>query len=334
MLRLIAVVSASVLATASCTSNEPKHTAAQGSAGPASAAAPPAAAPEAPAPAPPAAPASVLELVQRWAPQGSQVAPAELTVPGLALFTVTDAKPAGDGEYSGGALVGVAGGVGGKILEGRELVQAASAGKPDRKVLAQVAMRVAQRDGEGDLLDRATSAEQRKAKVTAPTIKGGTLVFWVSTTQPPRSLERGKLDLATGRFELEPVTASHGAAIDDAIAVLAGGVVSRYPSAIDTLVAACAEPKPRQVLLSMLSRHPRDRTRIAIGNALRKCGPVAVDPLINQMEHDPSAMVRAEAAGALGRTGDSRARAALAKAARSDDANLAWAAKNALGKLK
>jgi len=113
-----------------------------------------------------------------------------------------------------------------------------------------------------------------------------------------------------------------------------GSVVSRYPGAIDTLVAACAEPKPRQVLLSLLSRHPRDRTRMAIANELRRCGAAAVDPLINQMEHDPSAMVRTEAASALGRTGDPRARAALAKAARSDDANLAWAAKNALGKLK
>jgi HEAT repeat protein len=51
------------------------------------------------------------------------------------------------------------------------------------------------------------------------------------------------------------------------------------------------------------------------------------------MQHDRSAMVRSEAASALGRTGDPRARPALAKAARSDDANLAWAAKNALAKL-
>src|SRR6185369_16736596 len=130
-------------------------------------------APAAPA-AKPAAPASSLALVQGWAPKGSQVAPVELSVPGLELFTVTDGKPAGEGEYAGGMLVGVTGGAAGKVLEGRELVQAAIAGKPDRKVLAQLAMRVAQRDEEGDLLDRATTAAQRKAKVAAPAIKGDT----------------------------------------------------------------------------------------------------------------------------------------------------------------
>jgi HEAT repeat protein len=52
------------------------------------------------------------------------------------------------------------------------------------------------------------------------------------------------------------------------------------------------------------------------------------------MEKDKSAMVRTRAASALGRLGDGRARPALAKAARSEDANLVWAAKNSLGKLK
>jgi HEAT repeat protein len=135
-------------------------------------------------------------------------------------------------------------------------------------------------------------------------------------------------------LELEPPPMSHNAAIGNAIATLAGAGVSRYPGAIKTLVAACAEPKARQALLSALSTHPRDRTRVAIANQVHKCGAPAVAPLINLMEDDRSAMVRSEAATALGKTRDSRARSALAKAARGEDANLAWAAKNALGRLQ
>jgi HEAT repeat protein len=52
------------------------------------------------------------------------------------------------------------------------------------------------------------------------------------------------------------------------------------------------------------------------------------------MEQDGSRVVRAEDAAALGRIGDPRARPALAKAVRSDDANLAYAAGNALKKLR
>jgi len=341
MLRLIATVTASVFAISACAPNDSKPAGAGAGSGSGTAAVAPAAAPgsgaagSASAPAAAPAPAkTALELVQRGAAKDAHVAPADLAVPGLELFVVTDARPPADGEYAGGALVGVTGGGGGTLLEHRELVQAAIAAKPDPKVLARLAMRVAQRDGDGDLLEAAKTPKQRKAKVTAPAIKGGKLVFWVWTSQAPQLLERGTLDLSTAAFELEPVTASHSAAVLTALAVLNGDAVSRYASAIDTLVAACAEPKPRQVLLTLLSSHPRDRTRAAIANAIRGCGPAAVDPLINLMELDKAPMVRAEAAGALGRIGDPRARAALAKAARSDDANLAWAAKNALGKLK
>lgn len=346
MLRLIATVTASVLAITACTPNDSKHTGAAAGSGSGTAAGAPAAtagsgtaAPaggsaDAPAAAPASAPATTIELVQRGAAKDAHVAPADLVVPGIELFVVTDANPAADGEYSGGALVGVTGGAGGKRLEHRELVQAAIAAKPDPKVLARLAMRVAQRDGDGELLEAAKTPKQRKAKVTAPAIKGGKLVFWVWTSEAPQLLERGTLDLSTAAFALEPVTVSHNAAVLTALAVLNGGAVSRYASAIDTLVGACGEPRPRQALLTLLSSHPRDRTRAAIANEIRGCGPAAVDPLINLMELDKAPMVRAEAAGALGRIGDPRARAALAKAARSDDANLAWAAKNALGKLK
>jgi HEAT repeat protein len=59
-----------------------------------------------------------------------------------------------------------------------------------------------------------------------------------------------------------------------------------------------------------------------------------VDALIHTLEHDKAPLVRGQAANALGAIGEARARPALEKAARSDDANLAWAANHALKQLK
>lgn len=334
MLRLSAVVLVSLAATVSCKSNEAQPavgTSGSAAAGSAAGVVPPVTQGSGSASEAASAPGSAIEQVQRWAPKGAKVTPAEIAVPGIDLFAVTGSTAVADGEYAGGALVGVAGG---KILEDHELVRAVIAAKPGPKVIARVALWVAQRDSEGSIVDAANTRAQRKAKVGAPTIKGGALVFWVATTEEPRILELGKVDLATGMLELEPPPMSHDAAIGNAIATLAGAGVSRYPGAIKTLVAACAEPKARQALLSALSTHPRDRTRTAIANQVHKCGAPAVAPLINLMEGDRSAMVRSEAATALGKTRDSRARPALAKAARGEDANLAWAAKNALSKLQ
>lgn len=274
---------------------------------------------------------SPLEQVQRWAPRGAEVAPAELTVPGVELFVVTGPAPAGEGEYTGGTLVGVAAG---KLVEGRALVQAVIAAEPAPLLLARIALWVAQRDSEGPILEAATTRAHKQAKVTGPAIKGKQLRFWVETTEAPTILEVGTLDLATGALELEPQPMARDAALANAAATLDGAAVTRHPGAIRTLIAACAEQKPRQVLLSAAARHPRDRTRVAILQQIHKCGDAVVAPLISLMESDRSAMVRPEAASALGRIGDSRARPALARAARGDDANLVWAAKNALGKLQ
>jgi hypothetical protein len=126
MTRLLVVIAATVLAGASCSksSQDEKRGAAVHGA-------------EAkrtvkPAPAPPK-PTSVLAQVQQWAPAGTRVESAGITVPGVELFTLTDGKPVADDEIAPFKLVGVAGGVGGKILEGRDLVRAAIEGKPDRR---------------------------------------------------------------------------------------------------------------------------------------------------------------------------------------------------------
>jgi hypothetical protein len=274
----------------------------------------------------------VLEQVQRSAPAGARAASADIAVTGVELFALTDTKPVPDDGYAGGTLVGVVGGLGGKIVEGNELMKAVIDGKPDKKTLARVALRVAQSDAE--LLDAAASDEQRKAKVRPPTIARNALVFWVWTTEVPRLIERGKLDLKTGALELTDLPISHAKAIENAIASLTGVSVSMHARAARTLAEACGEPRAKAALLSALGTHPRAESRAEVADVMHKCGPDAVGPLTDTMENDKSAMVRSRAASALGRVGDKRARPALAKAAKSEDANLAWAAGNALKKLQ
>ena len=326
MLRLIAMVSVGLLAA--CESKPSKKTEVSvgsavpaGSAGSASQA----------AVAPVGKPASTQAQIEAWAPKGSKVAPADVKVAGVDLFAVTVEKPS-DEDFPAGGLVGVVGGAGGKIVEGRELVMAAAEAKADARTLARVAMWNAQDDGE--LLMAASNAEQHKAKVGPPVIKGTTLTFWVWTTDEPRILERGTADLSTGGVELGPLPAKPDIMISNAIKTLMGSSVRRHVGAIEVLAGLCTNPRARQSLLAALSSHTRDRTRAAVANELHKCGAATVDPLIYSMENDKSAMVRTRAASALGRVGEGRARPALAKAARSEDANLVWAAKNALGKLK
>ncbi len=324
MLRLI-VISAALLAMAACESKPAKPGAPAGSASPSPGS-------QAAAPSPPAAkPATTLAQVEAWAPRGTQVAAAELTVPGVDLFAVTLAKPS-DEDFPAGAIVGVVGGPGGKLVEGRDLVRAVAAAKADATTFARVAMWIAQEDGE--LLSRPTTPEQKKAKVAPPVIKGELLTFWVWTTDDPRFLERGTATFATGAVEIGPVAAKPEVLISNAIKILLGDSVRRHARAAELLAATCANPRSRQSLIAALSSHPRDRTRAAVTDVIHKCGAVTVDPLIYSMENDKSAMVRTRAASALGRVGEPRARPALARAARSDDANLVWAAKNSLGKLK
>jgi hypothetical protein len=327
-MRLIDALAACVLA-ASCSS--PKEQSAGGSAGsapskPAGSAAGSAVTPPTPPPQP--KPASAAEQVQQATPPGTRVTPAGLTVPGVELFVVSDGKAGEDP----GKLVGVIGGVGGQLLDGTELTRAVIEAKPPARTLALVALRVAQQDAQ--ILDKATTAEQRKAKVRAPQVAGNALAFWVLTQGAPPLLERATLDLATGALQLSVPRSSHGIAVTSAINALTDINVPIDPRALQLLAASCAEPKVQAALLRVMGTHPRAETRAAIIDSVHRCGAPAVGPLVDAMEHDKSAMVRPHAATALGRIGDGRARPALAKAARGEDANVAWAANNALKKIR
>jgi hypothetical protein len=259
-----------------------------------------------------------------------KVSAVDLKLSGIELFVLSDPSPAPDGTRIADRLVGVAT-AGGKVVEGNELMRAVIAVKPDPRTLARIALQVAQHDAE--LLEAATSAEQRKVKVKPPRFAGKALVFWVSTRGTPRRLEQGKVDRTTGGIEIAVPPALRAAAITSALVALVDPNAAIDLSAIRMLAGACGEPRVKSALVRSLANHSQVEIRAAIADVLHKCGPDAIQPLINSMEQD-RALVRSRAATALGRIGDGRARPALGKASKSDDANLAWAAKNALGKLK
>jgi hypothetical protein len=337
-MRLLVLLSLSLAAACSSHSTQSNGAAGSGSAtGAGSAAAPgsgsgsagggSAAVAAAPAP----KPASALEQVRQGAPAGAAVAPAEVAVPGIDLFLVTDRAPIPDDEGMPPRAVGVAGAAGGKVLEGRELVKAAIDAKPEHKVLAQLALWVALDDGK--LLDAAKTPAERKARVGPPAVAGNALGFWALTTDVPPQLEHGKLDLTTGALTLEPRPQPLKVTVSNAMTTLGSAAVSRHVHAAQTLAAACSDTRARQALLAALANHPRVKTRAAVAEEARHCGAAAVDALINAMQQDKSGLVRSEAARALGRIGDARARPALAKAVRGEDANLAYTAGTALKKI-
>jgi hypothetical protein len=306
--RRLALVAASLLAACSSHPSQSAGGAAAGSAVGSAAGSGSSAAAAAPRP------ASTLEQVTRWAPPDSKIAAAGLAVPGIDLFLVTDGKPPPEDDGMPPRVVGVAGGAGGALLEGRDLVRAVIDAKAAPRAMAQVALWVAQDDG--TILDAAKTLEQRKARVGPPAVAGNALGFWVLTTDPPPQLEHGQLDLGNGLLELQAQPLPPRLAIDRAMITLGSVAVSRHVPAIRTLAAACADTRARQALLGALASHPRSKVRAAAADEAHRCGPAAVDALITAMDQDRSGLVRREAAAALGRIGDARARPALAKAAR------------------
>jgi hypothetical protein len=150
------------------------------------------------------APKTSLQQVQRWAGDDVSVTEAGIAVSGLELFVLRGNGPVLPDGYPGGTLVGV---VGGKIVEGRGLVQAAIAAKPEARTLAQIVLWATKRQAE--ILDTPHNDLERRAKVAPPAIVGSTLVFWVWTGGKHRLLEVGTLDLLSGGLVFEGPASSH-----------------------------------------------------------------------------------------------------------------------------
>lgn len=279
-------------------------------------------------PPPPAPPRTVLEQVQRWAPQGSTVSDAGFAVPGVELFKIADHAPLPRDAYPTYQIVAVAGGLGSPILQGDDAMRAAIKGTQDPGKLAAIALAVNRRPAM--LLERANDDDQRKHKFTAPVLAGGAVEFWVMTGSPGLTLMRGRLDLATGKLELAEPPRDDSEVIAGAIAGLQG---AGYTIALDTLKQRCTNPAVSKALFDALEHGQKDDLRARAAMAVEACGAAAVEPLIHALENDPVVSVRATAAGTLAKLKDKRARPALEKAAQSSDSYLAYAAKEALKKL-
>jgi hypothetical protein len=149
-------------------------------------------------------PKTRLQQVQRWAGDDGNVTEAGMSVTGVELFVIHGAGPVPPDAYSGGTLVGV---VGGKIVEGRGLVQAAIAAKPPARTLAQIVLWAARREAE--ILDTPHNDLERRAQVAPPAVVGNALVFWVWTGGKHRLLEVATLDLLSGGLVFEGPASSH-----------------------------------------------------------------------------------------------------------------------------
>ena len=96
----------------------------------------------------------------------------------------------------------------------------------------------------------------------------------------------------------------------------------------------CVEEKDSTIpdLLALLSESNID-TRWRAAAALSRAGPRAVDPLMKKL-FDDDANVRVLAIWALGRIGDGRALASIARSAEGESGPVALAAEGALSRLK
>lgn len=291
-------------------------------------------------PTPPTPPTTTLEQVKRSAPGMSvgkldraSVGERGVDTPGVDIFELSDPKaPPADGNASH-KIVAIAGGVGSPILEDPgAILRAVDAGTKDAVVLARVGLIVNRRDYP-QLLVAATTEQERKMNVTAPTRTGSVVEMWFYTGGMGRTLTHARLDLATGKLDrIEPPPPNAKQAVANAIAELASSPSpSQRGYALKTLAASCSDPAASKAFFGALANHASDEIRAAAADAAPACGAAAVAPLIHALEHDKARLVRGKAALALGTIGDRKAIPALEKAATTD---IASAVKIALGKLK
>lgn len=273
-------------------------------------------------------PKTVLEQVRRWAPPGSVVTEAGFQVPGVELFRISDGKPLPQDAYPTYMIVAVAGGLGQPILQGDEAMRAVIRATRDPVKLAEIALAINRRAAL--LLRDPRDIQQRNKGVAGPAIAGNSLDFWIMTGSPGMTLMRARLDLATGKLELGDPASSSDDVIADAIKALAG---ANYEGALDTLKQHCTDAKARTALFDALANASKEDLRWRAAMAVEACDASAVEPLIKALETDKSVTVRTAAARVLGRLRDPRAKPALEKASREQDAHLASAARDALREL-
>lgn len=276
-------------------------------------------------------PSSTIERLQAWVGPNLGVNPwHDVKVPGVELYYAANTI-----EHRGIAVVtGVP-----DPLTGKEAFRAVrDRGIADPARLASLALLLLAH-GEKPILDPSSVTEdlpEVRKLVRAPAIRDNVLEVWTFDKRG-ELLVRYRVDLGTLEISSQPgqnlVTAQRDP-IEVAVQHLAGSNNSMYQSAIDMLVAACKDPRAPAALNNVIAKHkhPEARGWAAFQSPSCRDGKTP-DVLIAALEKDADATVRKHAADALGKLGVKQARAALEKAQRDPDLDVAGAAGRALKKL-
>lgn len=274
---------------------------------------------------------TTIERLQAWVGPNLGVNPwHDVKVPGVELFYAANTV-----EHRGIAVVDGAP----DPLTGKDAFRAVrDRGGADPVKLASLALLFLAR-GEKPILDPATVTadlpDVRKL-VRPPAIQHNALEVWTLDGRGSL-LIRHRVDLATLEHSSQAgqaLTTAQRDPIDVALQQLAGPSTSLYDGAIDALVAACKDPRAATALNDVIAKHkhPAARAWAAFQSpGCRDARTVAV--LIAALEKDADAKVRKHAADALGKLGAKEARAALEKAQRDPDPDVAGTAGRALKKL-
>lgn len=249
---------------------------------------------------------STLEKVKQWAGPGATVSPYEdVSVPGMELFSVRPAPPAGVvmHDYTPPRR-GVAAQRGGAtIIEGKAAMQAAmDAGVSEPADIARLSL-LFLHDG-GELVTGGEGA-------APPGFQGRLFVYYWRTSDMARQLMRSQLDLGALTVTTEPGVPRPDP-VEQARAILASGSQTVWRTAIGQLETLCADARALALLLETARTHADAPTRAGAAEAAGTCkSPDAIAPLAQILESDPAEPVRAAAATGLGAIGGERAAAAL-----------------------
>jgi hypothetical protein len=248
---------------------------------------------------------STLEKVKQWAGPNASVSPyGDVAVPGMQLFTVSPAPPAGVAvhDYTPPRR-GVAVQPSGAILEGKLAMQATlDAGASEPEDIARLALLFLH--DTGDLVTSGDGA-------SPPGYQGRIFVYWWRTSDMSRQLMKSQLDVGALSVTTEPGVARPDP-IEQARTTLASGSQIVWRTAIGQLEALCADPRAVALLLETARTHADVPTRAKAAEAAGSCkSPDAIAPLAEVLAKDPAEQVRAAAATGLGAIGGERAAAAL-----------------------
>jgi len=274
---------------------------------------------------------TTIERLQAWVGPNLGVNPwHDVKVPGVELFFAANTV-----EHRGIAVIAGAP----DPLTGKAALRAVQGrGVADPAQLASLALLFLAR-GEKPILDPAkvtADLPDVRKLVHPPAIQQNVLEIW-TLDERGELLIRHRVDLATLELSSQAgqvLATAQRDPIDVALQQLAGPSTSLYDGAIDALVAACKDPRAAAALNDVIAKHKHPQARGWAAFQSPNCHDARTAAvLIAALEKDTDAKVRKHAADALGKLGAKEARAALEKAQRDPDPDVAGAAGRAVKKL-